>query len=121
MNYNTKLKWESKILEHLGSEFPQTIALRALILLAFKDSAKRNLKFILELLGVKTVSEKNELIREVYNFFRKGVIAVHPGFPELVKKIYDTDLDKIDLYLLVPFSDCIKDIQEEVVKMRFGL
>ncbi len=119
MNYKGKMAWESKRLAYPSFEFPQSLALRVLILLAFKDSPKQNLKFILELLGVKSVEEKNELVREIYNLFRTGVVAVHPGFPQFVKEIYGDEFTNIDLHLLVPFSDCVKDIQEEIIKMRF--
>ncbi|MHA2246811.1 MAG: hypothetical protein ACXADY_17840 [Candidatus Hodarchaeales archaeon] len=119
MNYKGKMAWESIKLAYPSSEFPQSLALRVLILLAFKDSPKQNLRFILELLGMKSVEEKNELVREIYNLFRTGVVAVHPGFPQLVKEIYGDELAKIDLHLLVPLSDCVKEIQEEIIKMRF--
>ena len=66
--------------------------------------------------------EKNELISEIYNLFRSKKIEVLPGLPDLINQIYGPkcDLEKIYLRLLVPFPDCIKEIEDTIWKIMFN-
>ncbi|MFX0014465.1 MAG: hypothetical protein ACFFB2_09015 [Promethearchaeota archaeon] len=100
------------------------LADRALILLSFKDTDTQNLRFILNLLGIRTPKEKKAILKEIFRLIRKGIVYIPAGLPQLVDSgshfnIDDLqDIDNINLCLLCPYDKLILEIQKEIAKIR---
>ena len=60
------------------------LADRALILLSFKDTDTQNLRFILNLLGIRTLKEKQNILKEIFRLVRKGIVYIPKGLPQLI-------------------------------------
>ena len=91
------------------------LANRALILLSFKDTDTQNLRFILNLLGIRTLKEKKAILKEIFRLIRKGIVYIPDGLPQLIdqgsKFNIDAfqDIDNINLCLLCPYDKLIQD------------
>jgi SOS response regulatory protein OraA/RecX len=100
------------------------LADRALILLSFKDTSTQNLRFVLKLLGIKTRKEKRRILNVIFQLIREGFVYVPRGLPQLVEDSYNYNIDStntlgnIDLCLLCPYEKLIKEIQEEIDRIR---
>lgn len=100
------------------------LADRALILLSFKETATQNLRFLLNLLGIKTRKEKKRILNVIFQLIREGFVYVPRGLPQLVEGGYNFNIDStsklgnIDLCLLCPYDKLIKEIQEEISRIR---
>lgn len=97
---------------------------RALILLSFKDTERQNLQFLLNLLGIQTLQEKENLLREIFRLIREGIVFVPQGLAKLVDEgtLFNINnpetIRNIDLYLLCPYDELIKEIQNEIIILR---
>ncbi|MHA1215038.1 MAG: hypothetical protein ACTSPG_07055 [Candidatus Hodarchaeales archaeon] len=101
----------------------EEVANRALLLLSFKGTSTQNLKHVLNVLGIRTMDDKRKILREIYRLIRQGVIYVPKGLPELVDRGVrfdkdDPDEEDIDLCLLRPFDELIKEIQDEITALQ---
>ncbi len=100
------------------------LADRALILLSFKETDTQNLRFIMNLLGIRTLKEKQEILKEVFRLIRRGFVYVPDGLIKLVEhrsqlRIKDLhDIEDINLCLLCPYEKLIQEIQIEIAKVR---
>jgi hypothetical protein len=105
------------------SEMAQ-LADRALILLSFKDTDTQNLRFILNLLGIRTLKEKKAILKEIFRLIRRGIVYIPAGLPQLIDQgsQFDIDavqdMDNINLCLLCPHDKLIQEIQKEIAKTR---
>ncbi len=97
---------------------------RALILLSFKDTEKQNLQILLKILEIRTLQEKEIILREIFRLIQEGIVYVPQGLAKLVDEgtlfnINDPEkIRNIDLYLLCPYDQLIKEIQDEIIKLR---
>lgn len=120
MNRVNKLQQELTITE---AEMNQ-LADRALILLSFKETDTQNLRFIMNLLGIRTLKEKQEILKEIFRLIRRGFVYVPEGLPKLVDhrshlRIKDLqDIEDVNLCLLCPYEILIQEIQKEINKIR---
>ena len=102
----------------------EQLADRALILLSFKDTDTQNLRFILNLLGIRTLKEKRAILKEIFRLIRKGIVYIPAGLPQLIDQgsQFDIDavqdMDNINLCLLCPHDKLIQEIQKEIAKAR---
>lgn len=100
------------------------LADRALILLSFKDTDTQNLRFLMNLLGIRTLKEKQAILKEIFRLIRKGIVYIPTGLPQLIDKgsrfnIDDLqDIDNINLCLLCPYDKLIQEIQKEIAILR---
>jgi len=100
------------------------LADRALILLSFRDTDTQNLRFILNLLGIRTLKEKENILKEIFRLIRKGIVYIPVGLPQLIDQGSQfnidnvQDLDNINLCLLCPYDKLIQEIQKEIAKIR---
>lgn len=100
------------------------LADRVLILLSFKDTYTQNLRFIMNLLGVRTLKEKQNILKEIFQLIRKGFLYISKGFPQLIDQGYHSNIDdlkeieNIDLCLLCPYEKLIQEIQKEIAKLK---
>ncbi len=100
------------------------LADRALILLSFKDTYTQNLRFLMNLLGIRTLEEKQKLLEEIFRLIRKGFLYISKGFPQLIDQGYHFTIDdlqeieNIDLCLLCPYEKLIQEIQKEIAKLK---
>lgn len=100
------------------------LADRALILLSFKDTETQNLRFILNLLGIRTLKEKKAILKEIFRFIRKGIVYIPAGLPQLIDQGSQfnidnfEDMDNINLCLLCPHDKLIQEIQKEIAKIK---
>lgn len=100
------------------------LADRALILLSFKETSTQNLRFLLNLLGIKTRKEKKRILAVIFQLIREGFVYVPRGLPQLVETGYNFNIDNpsklenIDLCLLCPYDKLIREIQEEINRIR---
>ncbi len=100
------------------------LADRALILLSFKDTHTQNLRFILNLLGIRTHKEKQNILKEIFRLVRKGFLYVPKGLPQLIDQGSRFNIDdlqvieNIDLCLLCPYDQLIQEIQKEIAKIK---
>lgn len=100
------------------------LADRALILLSFKDTDTQNLRFILNLLGIRTLKEKRNIIKEIFRLIRKGIVYIPAGLPQLIESGSHfnidnlEDVDNINLCLLCPYDKLIQEIQKEIAKIK---
>jgi len=115
-NYHLTLKAKSEGLDQLAD--------RALILLSFKDTSTQNLRFVLNLLGIKTRKEKRRILKLIFQLIREGIVYIPRGLPQLVERGLDFNIDNnsnlgnIDLCLLCPYDKLIKEIQDEISQLR---
>ncbi|UCE12655.1 MAG: hypothetical protein JSV04_10730 [Candidatus Heimdallarchaeota archaeon] len=120
MNLRQKILKETDITEEEMAQLTD----RALILLSLKDNAPQNLKYMLDLLEIRTVKETQNVLQTIFRLIREGIVYIPEGLPELVDKrtSYDIEnlheLDDIDLCLLLSFDQLIKEIQNEINKLR---
>lgn len=97
---------------------------RALILLSFKETDKQNLEFLLNLLEIRTLKEKENILREIFRLIQEGIVYVPQGLAKLIDQgtlfnINDPEeIRNIDLCLLCPYDQLIKEIQDEIIKLR---
>ena len=100
------------------------LADRVLILLSFKETDYQNLRFLMNLLGIRTVEDKQRIIQEIFRLIQRGFLYVPKGLPRLLdprtKFSQDTlsEMEKIDLCLLCPYEKLIREIQKEIDSMR---
>ncbi|MFX1506330.1 MAG: hypothetical protein ACFFDC_09470 [Promethearchaeota archaeon] len=113
---------EAKVNEdHLAKR----LADRALLLLSFKDTSTQNLKYVLNVLGIHTLKEKRNILQEIYRLIREGIIYVPRGLPLLIDQgsLFDTnnnsnEAEDIDICLLRPYEDLIKEIQNAITQFQ---
>ncbi|NHJ01584.1 MAG: hypothetical protein EAX86_05545 [Candidatus Heimdallarchaeota archaeon] len=97
---------------------------RALLLLSFKDISTQNLKHLWNVLDIKTIDQKQNILREIYKLIREGTVYVPRGFIQLIDtniqiKIGNQDnVEDIDLCLLRPYDKLIREIQKEIAELR---
>ncbi|MFX0204572.1 MAG: hypothetical protein ACFFDT_01190 [Candidatus Hodarchaeota archaeon] len=101
------------------------LADRALLLLSFKDTSTQNLKYVLNVLGIHTLEEKRNILQEIYRLIREGIIYVPRGLPLLIDQgsLFDTnnnsiEAEDIDICLLRPYEDLIKEIQNAIIEFQ---
>jgi CheY-like chemotaxis protein len=94
----------------------EVLAKRAMLLSSFKEIHQQNLRFILKGLKIHSDVEKNDLIREIYNLLRMGVVMVSNGMLELVENIYTDETVEIELFPLQSFSNYIQEIHKDFAK-----
>ncbi|MFX0085735.1 MAG: hypothetical protein ACFFAU_08675 [Candidatus Hodarchaeota archaeon] len=100
------------------------LADRALILLSFKETSTQNLRFVLNLLGIKTRKDKKRILGVIFQLIREGFVYVPRGLPQLIEDSYNFNIDSIDklgnidLCLLCPYEKLIKEIQDEISRIR---
>lgn len=93
------------------------LADRALILLSFKDTDTQNLRFIMNLLGIRTLKEKKTILKEIFRLIRKGIVYVPTGLPQLIDNNLQ-NIDNINLSLLCPYDILIQEIQKEIATLK---
>ncbi|MFX1506331.1 MAG: hypothetical protein ACFFDC_09475 [Promethearchaeota archaeon] len=97
---------------------------RALILLSFKDTEKQNLEFLLNLLDIRTLQETESILREIFRLIQEGIVFIPQGLAKIIDQgtlfnINDpNEIRNIDLCLLCPYDQLIKEIQDEIIKLR---
>ena len=97
---------------------------RALILLSFKDTERQNLEFLFNLLEIRTLQEKENILREIFRLIQEGIVYIPQGLARLIDQgtLFNVNDPKvirnIDLYLLCPYDQLIKEIQDEIIKLR---
>lgn len=97
---------------------------RALILLSFSESAKQSLGYLLNLLEIRTLQEKKNILQEIFRLIREGIVYLPQGLPTLVEEgafldiNHDNGHENIDLCLLCPYDQLIQEIKNEISKMR---
>lgn len=101
----------------------EEVANRALLLLSFKDTSIQDLKHVLNVLGIKTVEEKRKILKEIFHMIREGIIYIPKGLPDLIDKGARLDVnnpaeESIEIYLLRPFDELIKEIQEKITNLN---
>lgn len=100
------------------------LAHRVLILMAFKETNTQNLRFIMNLLGLRTLKEKLAIVTEIFRLIRKGVVYVPEGLPLLIdyRSLLTPEalreVENIDLCLLCPHEKLIQEIEIEVREHR---
>ncbi|UCE14988.1 MAG: hypothetical protein JSV04_07365 [Candidatus Heimdallarchaeota archaeon] len=108
----------------ISEEEMNQLADRALILLSFKDTDTQNLRFILNLLGIRTPQEKQAILKEIFRLIRKGIVYVPKGLPQLLDQRsqfnidYLPELENLDICLLCPHDRLIRELQKEIAKIR---
>ena len=97
---------------------------RALFLLSFKDVSTQNLKHVWDVLDIKTLDQKQNILQEIYRLIREGMVYVPRGFTQLINtntqvKIGNQDnVEDIELCLLRPYDKLIREIQKEIAELR---
>jgi len=97
---------------------------RALILLSFKHTDKQNLAFLLNLLEIRTVQEKENILREIFRLIQEGIVYIPQGLAKIIDQrslfsINDPEeVRNIDLCLLCPYNLLIKEIQNEIIQQK---
>ncbi len=99
------------------------LANRALLLLSFKDTTTQNLRYVLKVLGIRTLEDKEEVLQEIYRLIREGIVYISKGFPQFIDQGSSLDADNldagnIDLCLLRPYDQIIKEIQSDIAEMK---
>lgn len=120
------MKFRQKLLKDtdLTEEEMALLTDRALILLSLKKKAPQNLGYMLDLLEIHTVKETQNVLQTIFRLIREGIVYIPEGLPELVDKRASHkienlhELDDIDLCLLLPYDQLIKEIQNEINKLR---
>ncbi len=101
------------------------LADRALLLLSFKDTSTQNLRYVLNVLGIRSLEEKRNILQEIYRLIREGIVYVPRGLPLLIDQgsLFDTnnnsiEAEDIDICLLRPYEDLIKEIQNDITQLQ---
>lgn len=100
------------------------LANRALLLLSFKDTTTQNLRYVFKVLGIQTLDDKRKILQEIYRLIREGIVYVSRGFSKFIDQRSRFDVDNfietkdIDLYLLRPYNQIIKEIQDDIAEMK---
>ena len=108
----------------IGAIELDTLAHRILILMAFKETDTQNLRFIMNLLGLRTLKEKLTVLTEIFRLIRKGFVYIPEGLPQLVdfRSLLTPEalreVENIDLCLLCPHEKLIHEIEIEVEAHR---
>ncbi|MFX1517941.1 MAG: hypothetical protein ACFFC6_16690 [Promethearchaeota archaeon] len=108
----------------LSEEMRAQLTDRALILLSFKDTDKQNLAFLLNLLGIRTIKEKENILREIFRLIQEGIVYIPQGLAKIIDQgtLFSInnpeEVRNIDLCLLCPYDQLIKEIQNEIIKQR---
>ena len=112
------------LIEDIDDEQMEKLANRALILLSFKDTNTQNLRFVLNLLGIRSIKEKKAILKEIFHLIREGIVYVPKGLPQLLDKGSNFNIDNandpenIDLCLLCPYEKLIEEIQKEIALIK---
>ncbi|UCG02402.1 MAG: hypothetical protein JSW11_00110 [Candidatus Heimdallarchaeota archaeon] len=97
---------------------------RALILLSFKDTETQNLGYLLNLLEIRTLKQKENILREIFRLIQEGIVFIPQGLAKIIDQgtlfnLNDAEeIRNIDLCLLCPYNQLIKEIQDEIIKLR---
>lgn len=108
----------------LSEEIRSQLTDRALILLSFKNTDKQNLAFLLNLLEIRTVKEKENILREIFRLIQEGIVYIPQGLAKIIDQgtLFSInnpeEVRNIDLCLLCPYDQLIKEIQNEIIKQR---
>jgi hypothetical protein len=99
------------------------LADRALLLLSFKDTSTQNLRYILNVLGIRTLEEKKKILLVIYRLIREGIVYVPRGLPLLIDPQLDANNnsvngDDIQICLLRPYEELIKEIQNDITRLQ---
>ena len=100
------------------------LADRALLLLSFKDTSTQNLRYVLNVLGIRTLEEKKNILQEIYRLIREGIVYVPRGLPQLIDQASLLDAnnsieaESIDICLLRPYEELIKEIQNDITQLQ---
>ncbi|MFX0125306.1 MAG: hypothetical protein ACFFAE_16885 [Candidatus Hodarchaeota archaeon] len=101
------------------------LADRALLLLSFKDTSTQNLRYVMNVLGIRTLEEKRNILKEIYRLIREGIIYVPRGLPLLIDQgsLFDTnknsiEAEDIDICLLRPYEELIQEIQNDITQLN---
>ena len=101
------------------------LADRALLLLSFKDTSTQNLRYVLNVLGIRTLEEKRNILHEIYRLIREGIVYVPRGLPLLIDQgsLLDTNnnsikAEDINICLLRPYEELIKEIQKDITQLQ---
>ncbi len=119
MSHEERIKKEN---ERVNEERAH-LANRALLLLSFKDTTTQNLRYVLKVLGIRTLEDKKEVLQEIYRLIREGIVYISKGFPQFAQLGSSLDADNleagnIDLCLLRPYDQIIKEIQNDIAEMQ---
>ncbi|MFW9854870.1 MAG: hypothetical protein ACFFFG_07400 [Candidatus Thorarchaeota archaeon] len=103
---------------------PIRLIYRTLLFLSFKDTNTQNLRFIINVLGVRTPQQMQECIYEVFQLIREGVLYIAQGIHHLMgDSTYITynpkKLENVELCLLRPFERLMDEIQTEYTWRSF--
>jgi hypothetical protein len=114
-----------KVKEERIKRLANQLADRALLLLSFKDTSTQNLRYVLNVLGIRTLEEKRNILQEIYRLIREGIVYVPRGLPLLIDQgsLFDTnnnsiEAENIDICLLRPYEDLIKEIQNDITQLQ---
>ena len=108
----------------LDNEMRAQLTDRTLILLSFKDTDKQNLEFLLNLLEIRTIQEKENILREIFRLIQEGIVFIPQGLAKIIDQgtLFSfndpEEVRNIDLCLLCPYNQLIKEIQNEIIKHR---
>ena len=100
------------------------IADRALLLLSFKDTPTQNLRHVMKILGVQTLEEKKHILKIIFRLIQEGTVYIPRGIGTLIDTRFQFDLDSpidnenIDLCLLKPYDQLIKELQKEILELQ---
>jgi len=114
---------ETKIIEATENDIHR-LADRALLLLSFKDTSTQSLRYVLNVLGIRTLEEKRNILHEIYSLIREGIVYVPRGLPQLIDQGSRLDInnsleaESIDLCLLRPYEELIREIQNEITELN---
>jgi len=118
------LKPEKNLLTKLDNEMRAQLTDRALILLSFKNTDRQNLAFLLNLLEIRTKQEKENILREIFRLIQEGIVYIPQGLAKIIDQgtLFSInnpeEVWNIDLCLLCPYDQLIKEIQNEIIKQR---
>lgn len=118
------MKPKKNLLIEINDEERAQLTDRALILLSFKDTEKQNLQYLLNLLEIRTLKEKENILREIFRLIQEGIVYIPQGLARIIDQgtlfnMNDPDeIRNIDLCLLCPYDQLIQEIQNEIIKLR---
>ncbi len=116
-------KMKEKVVK-MNEEDINRLADRALLLLSFKDTSTQNLRYVLRVLGIRTLEEKRNILQEIYRLIREGIVYVPRGLPQLIDlgsrlSINNSlETENIDICLLRPYEELIKEIQNAITDLQ---
>ncbi len=100
------------------------LADRALLLLSFKDTPTQNFRHVLKILGIQTVEEKQHILKLIFRLIQEGAVYVPRGIDTLIDKGFrfnkdnPSEIENIDLCLLKPYEQLIKELQNEILELQ---